>query len=106
MFLDMSKHQVFLMKYLVFFKVSSPQGGPGRQKCVFGCNAVLFAILAPQNALLGPKWRPGAPRAKVVINVSFWGGFWRSKGAKTGFGAKMQEKGAQNENFRQKVVLG
>ena len=62
--------------------------------------------MEPKSALLGPKLDFGAPRAKVVINVTFWGGFWRSKGGKTGFGAKMGGKGAQNENFGEKAVLG
>ena len=103
---DMSKHQVFPREYLVFFKVARPLGGPSAQKCVFGCNTAPFAILAPQNALLGPKCGPGAPRSKPYINTTFWGGFWRPKGGKTDFGAKMGKKSAQNENSGQKVVLG
>ena len=66
---DMSESLVFLRKYYRFLKKQGPHGGPGPQKCVFGCNTALFRFLGPQRA----------PLAKPFINVTFWGRFWRPR---------------------------
>jgi len=102
---DMSESLVFPRKYLRFLKWQAPLGGPGPQKCVFGRNEALFRFPGPKTALWGSKCDPGAPRSKWLLNTTFWGGFWRPRGGKTGFGAKMGGFSPQNENFGKNHVL-
>ena len=105
MIFDMSESLVFPRKYLRFLKKHAPLGGPGPQKCVFGRNEALLRFSGPKTALWGPECDPGAPCSKPFINQTFWGVFWRPRGGKTGFGAKMGGFPPQNENSRKNHVL-
>ena len=104
MIFDKSESLVFPRKYLRFLKKHATLGGPGPQKCVFGRNEALLRFPGPKTALWGPECDPGAPCSNPFIKQTFWGVFWRPRGGKTGFGAKMGGKGAQNENFGEKAV--
>ena len=85
MIFDMSESLVFPRKYLRFHKQHAPLGGPGPQKCVFGCNTALFRFLGPRRV----------PLAKPFINVTFWGRFWRPRG----------DFSPRNKNLRENHVL-
>ena len=99
MIFDMSESLVFPRKYLRFLKKQAPLGGPGPQKCVFGRNTAPFRFLGPKTAFWGPKCDLGAPCSKPFKKQTFWGVFWRPRGGKTGFGAKMGGFSHQNENL-------
>ena len=102
---DMSESLVFPRKYLRFLKKQAPLGGPGPQKCVFGRNEALFRFPGPKTALWGPKCDLGAPCSKPFKKQTFWGVFWRPRGGKTGFGAKMGGFSPRNENLGKNHVL-
>ena len=111
MILGMSKHQVFLRKYLVFFKSSLPFSRAPSPFGQNGWNSPLFGVLGPKTAHLAQKRDLGATRPKPFINVTFWEFFWGPKGGKTDFGAEKAKFRAKTWflrkiwNFKQKVEI-
>ena len=88
MIFDMSKHQVFLRKYLILFKVSHQLSRCPLLFVPKSCFSAHFGVLGPKSALLGPKWDLGAPGAKLLIKVRFWELFWGPRSGKTDFWPK------------------